>query len=291
MGTGVRVRMSQVYRIQRTLKESVQSLFQRAGYRPTYRESHYRRSVIWRLTPLARYVMIILGVVALVLMGVLANRTMAAHGGSELLSVELTTNPLPTVPLTPILVVLQNQNDGNATPLPTQPSTAEPAPTATPDLTRAPWAGQLFREPDGTLMAPQKVIVQAKEDLGGWYIVQRDLPVGEWLSRRNTILNTYFAGAALQEMLSIEQSRDLYAMNRAGRYSIEIRRFAPDGLTAKAGVITRDWVSDVYDVQTKQLVARGQIKRDTLTIWSIAYDQLSGHWKFMHTDEVTELTP
>ncbi len=283
--------MNQVNRIRRTLEQGVQTLLQRSGYRPTYRESSYRRSVIWRLTPLTRYVLIVLGVVALVLVGMLANQTMAAQGNYALLSDQLTAHPLPTVPITPILVVLQNQENTDATPQPTQSTSSEPAPTATPDLTRAPWAGQLFRQTDGTLMAPQKIIAQATLDLGGWYLVQRDLPIDEWLSRRDSILNTYFTGEALQAMQTLEQSRDLYAMYRAGRFSIEIRRFSTDGMTAKAGIVTRDWVSDVYDVQTKQLVASGKVKKDALTIWTIAYDQLSGHWKFARTDEVTELTP
>ncbi len=282
--------MYQVDRIRHAIKVGVENLLQRSGYRPTYRESSYRRSMIWRLTPLARYIFIVVCVILVALMGVMANQSIAARSGDVLLSDQLTAQPLPTHPVTPV-IVMADQVTNDLTPTPAQANAAEPRLTSTPDLSRAPWAGQLFKQPDGTLMAPQKLIAQVTFDLGGWYLVQRDLPIDEWLNRRDEILNTYFAGDALPQMQTVEKSRDLYAMNRAGRFSMEIRRFSPDGYTAKAGIITRDWVSDVYDVQTKQLIARGQIKRDTLTIWSIAYDQLSGHWKFTHTDEVIELTP
>jgi hypothetical protein len=283
--------MKEPNRIQRTLKESVASLLHRSDYQPTYRESSYRRPFYLRLTPLTRFILILLMIVALAFMGVMANESLAARSSVVLLSDQLTAQPLPPGTLTPIVVVMANQDGTGVAPLPTQAIPIEPAPTATPDLSRAPWANQLFKQPDGTLMAPQKVIAQASLDLSQWYYVQRDLPIDDWLARRDTILNTYFTGSALQEMQGMEQARDLYAMNRAGRITIEIRRFTPDGLSAKAGIITRDWVSDVYDVQSRQLVARGKIKPDTLTISTIVYDQSSKRWKFAHTEEVTELTP
>jgi hypothetical protein len=282
--------MNPLSRILHTIKASLANLYGRTGYQPTYRESSYRRPIYQRLTPLSRFV-VVLGIVVLVaLFGVLANESYVAYGNGELLSDQLTAQPLPTLPLTPI-VVLVNPIETPVTPEVTRETQNPSLPTATPDYSRAPWAGQLFKQPDGTLTAPQKVIAKVTQDLGAYYTIQRDLSIDDYLAQRDTILTTYFTATALQDMQAVEQTRDLYAMNRAGRFSIEIRRFSPDGLTAKAGVITRDWVSDVYDVQSRQLITRGKLKKDTLTIYSIAYDFPSGRWQFSHIDEVTELTP
>jgi hypothetical protein len=282
--------MNPLLHLLRNIKASVLNLVRRSGYQSTYHESNYRRPIYQRLTPLSRFVVVLALVVLVAFLGVLINQSYASNGNGELLSDQLTAQPLPTLPLTPI-VVLAEQVETPASPDIAQNEAAAPAPVATPDYSRAPWARQLFKQPDGTLTAPQKVIAQVTQDLAAYYTLQRDLPIDDYLATRDTLLTTYFTGTALQEMQSVEQSRDLYAMNRAGRFSIEIRRFSPDGLTAKAGIITRDWVSDVYDVQTRQLIARGKIKKDTLTIYTIAYNFPSGRWQFANIDEVTELTP
>lgn len=282
--------MNPLLHLLRNIKASVLNLVRRSGYQSTYHESNYRRPIYQRLTPLSRFVVVLALVVLVAFLGVLINQSYASNGNGELLSDQLTAQPLPTLPLTPI-VVLAEQVETPASPDIAQNEAAAPAPVATPDYSRAPWARLLFKQPDGTLTAPQKVIAQVTQDLAAYYTLQRDLPIDDYLATRDTLLTTYFTGTALHEMQSVEQSRDLYAMNRAGRFSIEIRRFSPDGLTAKAGIITRDWVSDVYDVQTRQLIARGKIKKDTLTIYTIAYNFPSGRWQFANIDEVTELTP
>lgn len=282
--------MNPLLRLLRNIKASLLNLVRRSGYQSTYHESNYRRPIYQRLTPLTRFMVVLALVVLVAFLGVLINQSYASNGSGELLSDQLTAQPLPTLPLTPI-VVLVEQAETPVSPDVAQNEAAAPAPTAVPDYSRAPWARQLFKQPDGTLTAPQKVIAQVTQDLAAYYTLQRDLPIDDYLATRDTLLTTYFTATALQEMQSVEQSRDLYAMNRAGRFSIEIRRFSPDGLTAKAGIITRDWVSDVYDVQSRQLIARGKIKKDTLTIYTIAYNFPSGRWQFANIDEVTELTP
>ena len=282
--------MHPLNRILRNIKAGVLGLLRRSGYQPTYHESSYRRPIYQRLTPVSRFVLVLFLVVLVVAAGVMINQSYAARTDGGSLSAKLTAQPLPTGPLTPIVVMMQpTEIPVSREAVPTEENV--PVLTRTPDFSRAPWARQLFKSPDGTLTAPQKVIAQATVDLGAYYTIQRDLSIDDYLARRDAILTTYFTGTALQEMLSVEQNRDLYAMNRAGRFSIEIRRFSPDGLTAKAGVITRDWVSDVYDVQSRQLVTQGKIRKDTLTIYSIAYDYPSGRWQYAHIDEVTELTP
>ena len=282
--------MNPLLHLLRNIKAYLLNLARRSGYQATYHESNYRRPIYQRLTPLSRFVVVLALVVLVAFLGVLANQSYASNGNGELLSDQLTAQPLPTLPLTPIVVIAE-QVQTPVAPSAAQDEAVASAPTATPDYSRAPWAKQLFKQPDGTLTAPQKVIAQVTQDLAAYYTLQRDLPIDDYLATRDTLLTTYFTGTALQEMQSVEQSRDLYALNRAGRFSIEIRRFSSDGLTAKAGIITRDWVSDVYDVQSRQLIARGKIKKDTLTIYTIAYNFPSGRWQFANIDEVTELTP
>jgi hypothetical protein len=282
--------MNPLLRVLRNIRVSLLGLLRRSGYQPTYHESDYRRPAYQRLTSLSRFVVVLALVVLVAFLGVLSNQSYAAYGNGVLLSDQLTAQPLPTLPLTPIVVIAEQTQTPVATNV-AQGEASAPAPTATPDHSRAPWANQIFKQTDGTLTAPQKVIAQATLDLSAYYTLQRDLLIDDYLAKRDTILTTYFTGTALQEMQDLEKSRDIYAMNRAGRFSIEVRHFSPDGLTAKAGIITRDWVSDVYDVQSRQLIARGKIKKDTLTIYTIAYDISSGRWQFAHIDEVTELTP
>jgi hypothetical protein len=258
-------------------------------YKPTYRESSYHRPIYSRLTPLARFT---LGVAAVCLGGlfiVLINKALASREVPDKLSdrpgFQMTRTPTP---LAFQLVIYATPVDATSVPTETpDPSTATPAPTATPY--RAPWASHLSKKPDGTLTAPKEVVNKALADLGSYYAMQRDLSLDDYMARRQDILNTYFTGAALAEQQKIEETRDLYAMNRSGRFTVEIRNFEPDGLTAKAGVIMREWVSDVYDVASGQLVAQGRTKKDALTIMRIAYDQTSERWKFAAVEEVIEL--
>jgi hypothetical protein len=257
-------------------------------YTPTYHESGYQRSIVHRLTPVTWFLVAVVAAVVLAIASVVIARAIEERGSHELLSdrlgvrVDLTVTPelvWLVTPVTPPAEMLQVV----ATPRPTRP------PTATPDPNYVPWARQIITQPDGTLLAPRGVIDKAITDLGAYYDMQRDMSIDDYLARREEILTTYFTDAALEDMHQLEAQRDLYAMTRAGRYSIEIRHFSPDGLTARAGVITREWVSDLYDVISRQLVAKGRVKPDTLTIMLIRFDTLSGRWKFARVEEVTEL--
>jgi hypothetical protein len=135
------------------------------------------------------------------------------------------------------------------------------------------------------------VVAKATADLGSYYTMQLNLPLDNYLARRDEILDTYFTGEALDKMRQAEDNRVQYAVKRAGRTSIVIRHFSADGLTAKAGVITRGWTSDVYDIATQQLVATDQASTDTLTVMTIVFDKASGRWKFAAVDEIVEAVP
>ena len=280
-------------------------------YQPTYRESAYQRPLWQRLTPLSRFMLILGALGALAMVVALVTNLIQSANGTELLSERLygrgAAEAEPTrAPAPAIQVVFLNHPDaeaeasaqasaeGQAGPASAQAGQAAaaqstPAPTADPN--RAPWADQLVKQADGTLMAPQAVIVKIVEDLSGYYAMQRDLPLDDFLAKREWMLTTFFAGQALEEMRKLEQSRDLYGMYHSGRLTIEVRNFSPDGFRAKAGVITRDWVSDVYDVASKQLVAKGRVKKDALTVMTIVFDQASERWKFTAVEEVVELQP
>lgn len=262
---------------------------EKSNYQPTYRESDYRRSIFFRLTPLARFIVGLLAVGVLAGVILLINQAVAANNGNTLLSDRLNQHIVITpTPFQARVVILFTPEP---TPVP-EPTPTEGPPTPTPEptvMTQAPWASQLTAQPDGTLMAPQQFVAKAMADLGAYYAMQNNLSLDDFIAKRDWMLTTYFTGAALEDMRRLEQVRDIYAMNRSGQYSIEIRNFAPDGMTAKAGVITRGWVSDVYDLTTMQLVAQGREKKDTLTIMAIVFEPASGRWKFAAVEEVIEL--
>jgi hypothetical protein len=255
-------------------------------YRPTYRESGYRRPLMFRLTSLTRF-MLGLGMLVLLGVGILAmNHVIDTSNGTERLSDRMPMQyeviiydlftPTPTRRVRP-----------TAAPRPTVESIIAPA----VDPSTAPWVKQLTVQADGTLMAPRDVVAKAAADIGAYYTIQRDMSLSEHETRHAEIEATYFAGRALEYMRGLEAGQTSYEMNRAGRFSVEIRRFSADGLSATAGIIRRDWVSDVYDRATKELLARGKSSNDSLTLSTIVYDQASGRWKFASIDEVMELTP
>ncbi len=257
------------------------------GYQPSYRESDYRRPLFFRLTSLSRFM---LGVALLMLTGVAIlafGRVIDSTNGTQKLS--------DRMPMQPDVIIYDQ-----LTPTPTRKSrpTAAPLPTLAPtvvaatiDPNRATWAGKLITQTDGTLLAPRDVIAKAAADIGTYYSIQRDMPLADYEQKHNNLLATYFTDKALDYMRALDAGRTTYEMNRAGRFSIEIRRFSPDGLSASAGIIKRDWVSDVYDLGTKELLVRGKSSNDTLTLTTIRYDAASGRWKFASIDEVMELTP
>ena len=272
--------------LKRTPKASVAVQNVEPDYRPTYRESHYRRPVLFRLTALSRF---ILSLALLMLFGVAIlafNHAIDGTNGTQRLS--------DRMPMQPDVIIFDL-----LTPTPTRRvrPTAAPAPTAEPtmaptvDPSKAAWARQLITQADGTLMAPREVVAKAAADIGAYYSTQRDMPLNDYEAKHDQIQTGYFTGRALDYIRGLEAGQTFYEMNRAGRFSVEIRRFTPDGLSATAGIIKRDWVSDVYDRVTKELLTRGKTSNDTLTLSTITYDQASERWKFASIDEVMELTP
>jgi len=79
-----------------------------------------------------------------------------------------------------------------------------------------------------------------------------------------------------------------FDLNRAGKVNVEVKAFDKDGFTARAGVITRSWVNDVYNV-TGKLAKKNVAQADQLTIMTIRFDVASGHWKIASIDDVMPL--
>ena len=266
-------------------------------YHPTYRESNYRRPFYQRLTPLSRFALIMVAVAVLATATALLNQSLTAKNGTTLLADRVPSTPIISLhyydnfysgviityyetpaPLpTPEMVVVA---------LPPKP-TIEPSPT--PEIQRAPWAAQLTKEPDGSYMAPKPVIAKAVTDLSGYYTWQRNLALEDYINTRGETLKTYFTSYAFDYLRSLEYYQKYYEMNRAGRFSVEVRQFSSDGLSAKAGVLKRDWVCDIYDLSSGQVVTQGKVYTDTLTLMSVVFDPTGGRWKFSSVDEVIEL--
>ncbi|HEY3289358.1 MAG TPA: hypothetical protein VGK87_04445 [Anaerolineae bacterium] len=255
-------------------------------YQASYRETGYRRSFFFRLTALSRF-MLVLAILALAgVISLVATHLVDSTNGTERLSDRLPMQPEVVIydQLTPTPSRKQR---------PTLAPTSAIQPTALPTLdpSKAPWVDQLTRQADGTLIAPREVVMKAAADIGAYYSLQRDMPLDDYIAKRNELLKTYFTGRALEYMRGQQTASHFYEMNRGGRFSVEIRRFGDDGLTATAGVIRRDWVSDIYDLATGRLEAHGKVSNDTLTLMTVSFDRTDGRWKFASIDEVMELTP
>ncbi|MEO6061818.1 MAG: hypothetical protein ABIQ99_07775 [Thermoflexales bacterium] len=172
-------------------------------------------------------------------------------------------------------------------------ATAQPAfippPTPTVDPLGAAWQNQMLRQADGTLMAPELVVTQARIEAGAFYALLRDLPLDQYLARRDSIFAEHFAGAALQGILRIEKARKQYSMNRSGQVEIRIRDFSANGLSATALISSRGWTNDVYDISTGALIEKGRRDKDTLTVSRIMFERMSGRWKFAIINQVVEV--
>ncbi len=155
----------------------------------------------------------------------------------------------------------------------------------------APWAAQLVRQPDGSLIAPPEVVAKAELDISGYYTETRDLAMEDYLAKRDKILARYFTGDALKDMQDQEKKRTQYERNRAGTVTIIARSFTLDGYTAKAGIYLRNWVTDDYDVSAKTLLRKDVAHPDILIVMTITYDKTSGRWMYSALADIGDLKP
>ena len=285
-----------------------------------YRERQYQRSAVKRLTPLAWFLvgLAVLAIAGLVI--VVVSKIGQGSGSTLLLSDLLATatvqqvNPAQTAQAERVAAnatgtaTARKAAAANATQTPvargkataqpqatslpqaTSEPTARPLPSPTFDVNGAAWQGQLVLQPDGTLQAPDDVLQRARNELTEYYTLLRDLPLDDYLSKRDEILNKYFTGAALEGLQKSVINRTQYLMNRAGDISIEVRDFSSNGLAATAGIRAHGWVNDVYDIASKQLVTEGRLETDTFSVVRIVFDRASERWKFAIVKQVTEVT-
>jgi hypothetical protein len=286
-----------------------------------YRESQYTRPALQRFTPLTWFLIMLVLLALVGLVVVVTNQVVQGSERSQSLSDLLATataqQPKSTstalvvgsgtmvqgTAVAPIVAAVEKATQTltskhvvtaqpisvTAVPVTSVP-TMQPLPSPTFDVNGAVWQSQLVKQPDGTLMAPDTVIQRARKDLTEYYTTLRDLPLDEYLSKRDDILNTYFTGAALVGLQKSVFNRTLYLMNRAGDISIEVRDFSSNGLAATAGIRAHGWVNDVYDIASKQLVTAGRLETDTFSVVRIVFDRASERWKFTIVKQVTEVT-
>ncbi|MEO7704515.1 MAG: hypothetical protein ABIV92_07760 [Thermoflexales bacterium] len=278
-----------------------------------FRTSDYQRPLLKRLTPLSKLLifLVFLGLAAttyLIVNSVVSNKTNDESLSERLARATLVgtptlAQPVVIVPATGEGVASAAAPTVTAVPQPAitaapvevtiKLATAQPAfippPTPTVDPLGAAWQNQMLRQADGTLMAPELVVTQARIEAGAFYALLRDLPLDQYLARRDSIFAEHFAGAALQGILRIEKARKQYSMNRSGQVEIRIRDFSANGLSATALISSRGWTNDVYDISTGALIEKGRRDKDTLTVSRIMFERMSGRWKFAIINQVVEV--
>lgn len=268
-------------------------------YKPTFTESK-PRPVYQRLTPLAWFCVFL---VILALLGgifVVVRKMIDANGSNQSLDQRLgkpamvatsvveqpktdalaTSAPAPAVAVEEVKAPAAINDTAPTAAADTAPATAVPAPTEAPaQVGGVPWAAQMVQQADGTWMAPKEVIAQASDNIKEYYTRSRDRSLEEYLQQREQILTTYYINDGLQLMAAYEAKRTQYGVNKSGEVAVEIKSFAQDGLTAQVDVITKNWVNDVYDVNTKQLIKKDFKQQDSTLNLAIRFDPSGNRWK------------
>ena len=179
--------------------------------------------------------------------------------------------------------------EATATEIPATSRFVSSPPTPTTDPHGASWQGQLVRLPDGTLMAPDAIVARAKSDIGDYYNTIRDLPLDQYLTKRESIFSDYFAGPALEGIRQDEKNRRQYLLNRSGQVDIQVRDFSANGLSASVFISSRSWTNDVYDIRTGNLVEKGRVDRNTMTKARILFERATQRWKFAIIEQIFEV--
>jgi hypothetical protein len=260
-------------------------------YKPTQRRRWYRR-----LTPLAWFC------VALLFAGALALGSLVVNAVSQRAQQFV---PLAAVVAAPATAVAP-ASAAPAQPMPTAaPARATAAPTARPTLAPtvvptalpalapavingAPWAADLKRMPDGTLGAPAFVVEKARADLREWWVLNQVLDATLLVEDPQKLLSPYFADDALADQLKqLETGR--FTLIREGRFTLEIKAFSEDGMTAQAGVVLRGRVETAFNARNGRVLNEAIAGPDTLTLMTVRYDPAEHRWKVSRINDVIEL--
>ena len=264
-------------------------------YKPTFTESK-PRPVMSRLTPLAWFCVFLVGL-ALIGALIVTIRKLTDNNGVQTLDQRLGQNTsAPAVVAAANVAVTTDsaapsaQTQPAAVPIATTVPVVETAPTAALAQSAAPtkaaalvykvaWADKMTQQADGSWTAPAEVVSKASSDIKEYYELARNRPLGKFMQQRDQILTTYYIGDGLQLMATYEKQRTQYGMNKSGDVSVEVKSFAQDGLTAQVAVTTKNWVNDIYDIETRQLTKSDFKQQDSTLNLAIRFDVTGNRWK------------
>jgi hypothetical protein len=252
-------------------------------YTPSFRLSE-KRPWYKRLTPMAWLIIGTLLFLILLFSSLGISSILGARNGQQNLS-EALGNPTSKAPVAPAPAqpVAAPKVD------PVQAAVSAPPAAAPAASGKVAWADKMTQQSDGTWMAPKEVVQKITTDLSSYYASSRNRTLDSYLTQRDAILEANFSGEALENMKKYEQTRERYGVNKSGSFSLEVKRFAADGLSAQLDVIIRDWTNDVFDVKTKAAVETGTKTNDTLTVMTIRFDAKTGRWKIDKVNSVLRL--
>lgn len=261
----------------------------RVEYKQTYKMSQRRR---WyrRLTPLAWFC------IALLAAGVIGFANLAVNAlilsSQQFVRLDKVVAEQPaTDAKAPAAEVAPARPTAMPTARPTVAPTALPtlAPTLAPAIANgAPWAADLKKMPDGTLGAPAYVVDQATADLREWWMLNQTLDAKLLVKDPGKLLGQYFTAGALESQLK-QFDTGRFTLNREGHFTIEVKDFSADGLTAQAGVVLRNRIDAVVDARSGRTLKDNFAGKDTLTLMTIRYDPAERRWKISQIDDVIEL--
>ncbi len=157
------------------------------------------------------------------------------------------------------------------------------------DASRAPWASTMVLAPDGSRVPPADVVHAAALSVQSWFEASRGADPKAFIKSRDTLLTTHLADTALTQQREQDKTQKTFAINREGKFSVEVKGFSEDGYTARAGVVMRGWVNDLYNLKTGKLVKKNVAQPDQLMILTIRYDLTTRQWKIISFDDIVPL--
>ncbi len=266
----------------------------RVEYKQTYKLTQ-RRHWYRRLTPLAWFCVVLMAA------GVFAFASLAMSAAVQQsqqfvrLDAVVAERPADVAPVAQPAKPMPTTKPARPTAAPTARPTLVPTvePTALPTLAPAivngaPWAAEMKTMADGTLNAPAAVLEKANADLREWWVLNQTLDAALLVKDPNKLLGQYFTDAALADQLQ-QFNAGRFTLNRGGRFSIEIKDFSADGLTAKAGVVLRGRVDAIINARNGRAIKDNLAGKDTLTVMTIRYDSAESRWKISQIDDIIEL--
>ena len=124
------------------------------------------------------------------------------------------------------------------------------------------------------------MVDQLVRDIKAYYKVMRDLEFEDYLAQRDVLFAAYFDNPQLQTVKTAEAARKTYELNRDGEVTVKVLKFTEKGNRAEVQILTKGWVDDVYDFNTKKVLKAGKPETDKRLDVRMHYDAIEGRWKF-----------